>query len=176
MLGLSCSTRVQQVGSSSLTRDQPRPPALGTGSLSHWTTNKGSPSNKYLYQKLKGPLSQIVFTEGSCPGHVIKGALGCDSGEDVGGWRGAGAAGCEGSPPLQSPSLAPAIPEGVPGRDEQGRLELGVRWEAMVVDEERVREAASGWEQGGKWSGRSEHPPGFPGEGSVQDKCFPPRY
>ena len=28
------------MGSSSLTRDQPRPPALGTRSLSHWTTKE----------------------------------------------------------------------------------------------------------------------------------------
>lgn len=63
----------------------------------------------------------------------------------------------------------------VPGRDEQGKLELGVRWETMVVAEERVREAAARWEQGGKWSGKCEHPPGFLGKWSVQDKCFPPR-
>ena len=34
----------------------------------------------------------------------------------------------------------------VPGRDEQGKSELGVRWETVVVvvvAEERVREAAA---------------------------------
>ena len=79
------------------------------------------------------------------------------------GSRGAGIAGCEGSPSrtplLPLPSWRP-----MPGRDEQGKLELGVRWETMVVAEERVREAAARWEQGGKWSGKCEHPPGFLGK------------
>jgi hypothetical protein len=45
-----------------------------------------------------------------------------------------------------------------------------VRWETVVVvvvvaaAEERVREAAARWEQGGKWSGKCEHPPGFLGK------------
>ena len=42
-LGLSCDTwdrpsLLQRVGSSSLARMEPRPPALGAWSLSHWTT------------------------------------------------------------------------------------------------------------------------------------------
>lgn len=58
----------------------------------------------------------------------------------------------------------------MPGRDEPGKSELGVRWETVVVvvvvaaAEERVREAAARWEQGGKWSGKCEHPPGFLGK------------
>ena len=40
----ACKLLVVSMGSSSLTRDQTRSPALGAWSLSHWATRKASPN------------------------------------------------------------------------------------------------------------------------------------
>ena len=68
---ISCGTwnlSLQHVGSSSLTRDQPGPPALGAWSLGPWTTTEVP----LTFHLIKGSclLNPVRFCPISCPSHT----------------------------------------------------------------------------------------------------------